>query len=308
MVNANYSCSMDRNTNKDIINALNEKYINLSDTQCKLDKIYKIDSGILNTINSATPINVNNDILVEVEFIMEMVNYDSISGCYINVVTMTASDEKFNFKNTVIFSNKNSIPYRYSGTNGYLNGLPLKVAVDSDVYNEFYIVGRGEDGACRKGADLNSYLYFYDKPILFNQNYSYSCSLSGDIGETILYKKLDSIDKIAKYGNSNYNKLNDQSLWINVNKDKLKPDNSLRKIKMNIYLGTRKIGVHSYKYIYKVILKSIKNTKEGTLSLDINYYDLDKKQDFKEKPRIPEFIPSMPADLLDPLIYSKVDK
>ena len=100
-------------------------------------KIYKIDSGILNTINSNTPINVNNDILVEVEFIMEMVNYDSISGCYINVVTMTASDEKFNFKNTVIFSNKNSIPYRYSGTNGYLNGLPLKVAVSSNVYNEF---------------------------------------------------------------------------------------------------------------------------------------------------------------------------
>ena len=76
---------------------------------------------------------------------------------------------------------------------------------------------------------------------------------------------------------------------------------------MNIYLGTRKIGVHSYKYIYKVILKSIENNK-NTLSLDINYYDLDKKQEFEEKPRIPEFIPSMPADLLDPLIYSKVDK
>ena len=114
------------------------------------------------------------------------------------------------------------------------------------------------------------------------------------------------INKIAKYGNSHYSKLDDQSLWINVNKDKLSEDNAL--IKMNIYLGTRKIGVHSYKYIYKVILKSIKNTKEGTLSLDINYYDLDKKQEFEEKPRIPEFIPSMPADLLDPLIYSKVDK
>jgi len=308
MVNANYSCSMDRNTNKDIINALNEKYINLSDTQCKLDKIYKIDSGILNTINSNTPINVNNDILVEVEFIMEMVNYDSISGCYINVVTMTASDEKFNFKNTVIFSNKNSIPYRYSGTNGYLNGLPLKVAVGSNVYNEFYIVGRDKDGNCRVDEDINNYLYFYDKPILFNQNYSYSCSLNGkNIGQTTLFQRLKKIKKIAKYGNSHYSKLDDQSLWINVNKDKLSEDNAL--IKMNIYLGTRKIGVHSYKYIYKVILKSIKkNTKEDTLSLDINYYDLDKKQDFEEKPRIPEFIPSMPADLLDPLIYSKVDK
>ena len=308
MVNANYSCLMDKTTNtyQNIIIALSQNSINLSDTQCTLNKIYKIENGILNFKNSPdTPIT--NNIVVEVEFIIQMVNYDNIINCSINAVTKSSNDDKFNFKNTVIFSNINSIPYRYSGTNGYLNGLPLKVAVDSDVYNEFYIVGRGEDGACRKGADLNSYLYFYDKPILFNQNYSYSCSLSGDIGETILYKKLDSIDKIAKYGNSNYNKLNDQSLWINVNKDKLKPDNSLRKIKMNIYLGTRKIGVHSYKYIYKVIIKSIK-TKEGTLSLDINYYDLDKKQEFKEKPRIPEFIPSMPADLLDPLIYSKVDK
>ena len=312
MVSVNYSCSMDKTTNQNIItNVLNQNSINLSDTQCTLDKIYKIDNEGILDFTKSTDTRITDNILVEVEFIIQMVNYDSISDCSINVVTMPANDNnKINFKNTVIFSNKNSIPYRYSGTNGYLNGLPLKVFDGSHVFNEFYIVGRKANGDCRVDEvdeDLNNYLYFYDKPILFNQNYSYSCSLNGkNIRQTTLFQRLKKINKIAKYGNSHYSKLDDQSLWINVNKDKLSEDNAL--IKMNIYLGTRKIGVHSYKYIYKVILKSIKNTKEGTLSLDINYYDLDKKQDFKEKPRIPEFIPSMPADLLDPLIYSKVDK
>ena len=77
---------------------------------------------------------------------------------------------------------------------------------------------------------------------------------------------------------------------------------------MNVYLGTRKVGINSYKYIYYVTLKNNNSTKKDILSLNINYYDLDKKQEYETKPEIPAFIPSMPADLLDPLIYSKVDK
>ena len=77
---------------------------------------------------------------------------------------------------------------------------------------------------------------------------------------------------------------------------------------MNIYLGTKKIGIHSYKYIYKVILKSIEREKQDELTLDINFYDLDRKLEYEQTPDIPAFIPSMPADLLDPIIYSQVDK
>ena len=183
----------------------------------------------------------------------------------------------------------------------------LTVNIGSDVFNEFYIVGRDNDGNCRDDPNLNNYLYFSDKPILFNQNYSYSCNLNTkNIGDTTLFQKLKAINKIAKYGNSHYSKLEDENFWLKINNERLSASNAL--IKMNIYLGTRKIGIHSYKYIYKVILKSIESSKNNTLSLDINFYDLDKKQDFKEKPRTPQFIPSMPADLLDPLIYSKVDK
>ena len=156
-------------------------------------------------------------------------------------------------------------------------------------------------------------LYFYDKPILFNQNYSYSCSLNissiSSLSEMTLIKKLDEINKVARYGNSNYKKINNETLWRNIDKSGLNESNTNNTlVKMNIYLGTRKIGIYSYKYIYKVILKNVYQSKNDTLTLDINFYDLDKKQDYQEIPELPAFIPSMPGDLLDPLIYSNVDK
>ena len=308
MVSANYSCSMDRSKNGLIRNVLNKDSIILDKTQCKLERIYKISNGLLTSENSSDTNIGNTDIIMEVEFIIQMINYDSINHCSINVVTMPANNHtNYNFKNTVIFSKEQKIPYRYSGTNGYLNSFPLKVNIGDSVFNEFYIVGRDNAGNCRDDPNLNNYLYFSDKPILFNQNYSYSCNLNTkNIGDTTLFQKLKAINKIAKYGNSHYSKLEDENFWLKINNERLSASNAL--IKMNIYLGTRKIGIHSYKYIYKVILKSIENSKNNTLSLDINFYDLDKKQDFQEKPTTPQFIPSMPADLLDPLIYSKVDK
>ena len=317
MVSANYSCSMEKTNIETITKAIKNSFIYLEKTNCTLDKLYKIDNdGLLNFENENNNDVATNEYIVEVEFIIQMNNYDSINHCSINAVKMNNDNlgDKINFKNTVIFTNRLnmlSVPYRYSGTNGYLNGLPLKVYNGTRVFNEFYIVGRYNDGNCRTDDYLYNYLYFSDKPILFNQNYSYSCNLNGNsLSSTTLFKKLDKIDKIAKYGNSHYNKIDDESLWLRINKngfDRNNAENTI--IKMNIYLGTRKIGIHSFKYIYKVILKNIKNKRNtDKLFLDINYYDLDKKQDFQEKPTTPQFIPSMPADLLDPLIYSKVDK
>ena len=162
-------------------------------------------------------------------------------------------------------------------------------------------------------TNIFHYLYNYDKPVLFNQNYSYSCSLNKtettSIENTTLYKKLLKIDKIAKFGNSRIKNINNEKYWLKVDKSGLNAsniDNTL--IKMNVYLGTKKIGIHSYKYIYKVILKSIEREKQDELTLDINFYDLDRKLEYEQTPDIPAFIPSMPPDLLDPLIYSNVDK
>ena len=285
LINENYSCYMDESKNDKIKDAIN--------------------NGINIKIS-------NEDRIFEVEFIIQAKNYDDFGNCSINVVKAKKTNEiKYIFKNSVIFSKTGNILYKYSGTNGYLNGYPLKISIENFVFNEFYLIGRKENGICRTDDNIYNYLYNYDKPILFNQNYSYSCSLTEatQIENTTLYKKLLKIDKIAKFGNSRIKNINNEKYWLKVDKSGLNASNITNTlIKMNIYLGTKKIGIHSYKYIYKVILKSIEREKQDELTLDINFYDLDRKLEYEQTPDIPAFIPSMPPDLLDPLIYSNVDK
>ena len=317
LINENYSCYMNESKNDKIKDAINNG-INITiqniNVTCKLNKIYSIEEGILNI----TPLDEdkisNEDRIFEVEFIIQAKNYDDFGNCSINVVKAKKTNEiKYIFKNSVIFSKTGNILYKYSGTNGYLNGYPLKISIENFVFNEFYLIGRKENGICRTDDNIYNYLYNYDKPILFNQNYSYSCSLNKteatQIENTTLYKKLLKIDKIAKFGNSRIKNINNEKYWLKVDKSGLNASNiNNTLIKMNVYLGTKKIGIHSYKYIYKVILKSIEREKQDELTLDINFYDLDRKLEYEQTPDIPAFIPSMPPDLLDPLIYSNVDK
>ena len=316
MINVNYSCSMPQEENKNIIKALNNVNIEIGvNIFCPIENIYRIKNGLLSFESDKNKFIYDNETVTEVEFCIELYNYDDIKNCSVNAVTMTTDNNKNNsiFKNSVIFTQNLNVPYRYSGVNGYLNNMPLKIFNGDYVFNEFYIVGRDENGLCRNDNNLYDYLYFYDKPILFNQNYSYSCSLNissiSSLSEMTLIKKLEKINKVARYGNSNYKKINNETLWRNIDKSGLNTSNTNNTlVKMNIYLGTRKIGIYSYKYIYKVILKNVYQSKNDTLTLDINFYDLDKKQDYQETPELPAFIPSMPGDLLDPLIYSNVDK
>ena len=316
--NANYSCSMKQESNDKIRDGINSNNITILDnTNCKPNNIYCMKEGLISFNHIQDNKNINeNDTILEVEFIITMNSYDRIDNCYINIVKTDEINKTENhpvtFKNSVIFSNNGKASYRYSGSNGYLNGFPLKIANKSFVFNEFYITGKNNNGECRLDNNSYDYLYYSDKAILFNQNYSYSCHFNKSsvtsLGNTTLFKKLKDIYKIAKYGNSHYSKINDPSYWLEINNTGLNETNiNNTSIKMNIYLGTRKIGINSYKYIYKVILKNVPG-KNDTLSLKINYFDLDLKQDFEIKPEIPAFIPSMIADLLDPLIYSKVEK
>ena len=318
-VNANYTCLMDKNTSEIIRTTIRNNSIDIKDSnnkKCTLANVYQVKDGIISKVDPTINDTETTETILEIEFIISMENYDDVSNCLINLVKTQldlTDNPNFIFKNSVIFSRNGKIPYRYSGTNGYLNGYPLKIANNVNISNEYYIIGRDQHGNCRTDNNTYDYLYYSDKPILFNQNFSYSCNLSDNhlLEETTLFKKINNIKKIAKYGDSKIKKLNDTNYWLNVDKTGLNTnnnDNTL--IKMNIYLGTKKIGIHSFKYIYKVIIKNIeRNDKnKNTLSLDINYYDLDKKQEFEIIPDFPAFIPSMPGDLLDPLIYFEVDK
>ena len=314
--NANFTCSMNSELNTEIRSAINGNNIRINGKQCTRNNVYNLQDRLLN-YNRESNIDLgNDDYIVEIEFIIQMTNYDASDlTCSINLIktTITAiNGNKIQFKNSVIFSNNDKVPYRYSGTNGYLNGYPLKILSEREnlIFNEYYIAGRDRSGNCRTTTDddINNYLYYDDKPFLFNQDYIYSCILGGNSFEqTILYQRLINIKRIAKYGDVNYKQITDDNYGISVTNNINLESTGNTHIKMNIYLGTKKIGVHSFKYIYKVILKNIKG-EEGTLTLDIKYIDLDKTSEHEEKPNYPTFIPSMPADLLDPIIYSQVDK
>ena len=314
----NYSCLMNQD------NSINYNYfsnVKINGFQCKVDNDgrYYIDNGLLKKNE-----NTNNLIVRQVEFILNIDDKSSdINNCIINLVEFEIPNSitTFTFKNTVVFTKDNNIPYRYSGNIGYLNGYPLKIYIESEnkVYNDFYIVGRDSNGDCRTGDDILNYLFSSDKPLLFNEDYTYSCKLdeNGYVESTILYKKLDAIKKIAKYGSSDYNNIKDNDDWIDItnNLKNLVVDKNVL-INMNIYYGTyKKKGFYSHKYIYRTTLDIKKetdcdNNNKCNIKLEIKFYSDDESNDtrYKKIPDRPFFIPNIPDDLLDPFINPDVDK
>jgi hypothetical protein len=317
----NYSCLMNKDKNPLKANSF-EKEIKIKDTVCKIYKEYKIVDKLLSEITK----DLNNNLFVlQVEFILIINPVKSdIGQCYINLVVCQDSEigSTFTFKNSVIFANNENepyTPYTYSGNIGYLNGYPLKIYFKDKVYNDFYIVGRDKDGYCRTGEDLLSYLYFSDKPLLFNEDYTYSCKLSPtniSVKDTILYKKIIGITKIAKYGSSDYSNIDNED-WIAVNTDNVKSitveNNKHYVIKMNIKFKTeQKKGFYSHKYINDISFSIDKPScdEDCLVKLEIKFFGDDESNDtkYKKKPDIPFFIPNIPDDILDPFINPDVDK
>ena len=316
----NYSCLM----NKD--NSIKYNYfdkVEINGFQCKVDndgRYYIDDNGLLKKSE-----NTNNLILRQVEFILNIDDKSSdINNCIINVVEYEIPNRitTFTFKNTVVFTKDNNIPYRYSGNIGYLNGYPLKIYIKSKnkVYNDFYIVGRESNGNCRTNGDILDYLFFSDKPLLFNQDYTYSCILQDNtkLKDTILYQKLNNIEFVAKYGSSDYNKVDGNEDWIKVIKTHFEESfvNEHKKynIEMNIKFKTdKKKGFYSHRYINDVSIIINKEQEECTTcvaKLEIKFSGDDESNDsrYKNIPDTPFFIPNIPDDILDPFINPDVDK
>ena len=305
--------------------------LKIKDTVCEIYKEYKVKDKLLSEIGK----NFSNNLFVlQVEFILIInpVNSD-FKKCFINLVVQEDEvndkiGDNYIFKNSVTFTNNENepyIPYTYSGNIGYLNGYPLKIYIENEkkVFNDFYIIGRDKNGNCRQGNDLLSYLYFSDKPLLFNEDYTYSCILSSttttSLTETVLYKKIIGITRIAKYGSSDYKNVDSED-WIIVNTDNVKSitheDNKNYIITMNIKFKTdQKKGFYSHKYIDDVSFKVDKPDKpdcngDCLVKLEIKFSGDDETNDtrYKKIPDIPFFIPNIPDDILDPLINPDVDK
>ena len=324
----NYSCLMDKN------NAINYNYfkkIKINGHQCVKDdrdgRYFIDDDGLLKN-------NKDKDdlIVLQIEFILNINDKSSdIDNCNINVIEYNKNKipeniKTFTFKNTVVFIKDNKIPYRYSGNIGYLNGYPLKIYIKSEdkVYNDFYIVGRKNDSSCRKvdEGEILDYLFFSDKPLLFNEDYTYSCNLPENtaLENTILYKKLNNIEFVAKYGSSDYNKVDGNEDWIKVTKTNfdgsfVNVPNKNYNIEMNIkFKKKKKKGFYSHRYINEVSIRAIQ--KDCSVStncyakLEIKFSGDDETNDSKYKkiPDRPFFIPNIPDDILDPFINPNVDK
>jgi hypothetical protein len=318
--------------NKD--NSINYNYfdkVKINGHQCTIDKDgrYFIDSDGFLKKNE----NHNDLIVMQVEFVLRIDDKSSnIAECIINMVEydkskISDSIKTFTFKNSVVFTKDNNIPYRYSGNIGYLNGYPLKIYIQdkNKVYNEFYIIGRKNDGYCRKkevGSDILEYLFFSDKPLLFNEDYTYSCKLPANtnLKDTILYQKLNNIEFVAKYGSSDYNKVEGNEDWIKVTKTNFEDSfadvsNKNFNIEMNIKFKTdKKKGFYSHKYINDVSIRGAEqsncNNGDCLVKLEIKFSGDDETNDtrYKKIPDRPFFIPNIPDDILDPLINPDVDK
>jgi len=328
----NYSCLMNKEKSPLKGNSFGND-IKIKDVVCEIYKEYKVKDKLLSENGEDFSENL---FVLQVEFILKInpVNSD-FEKCFINLVVCEDSEigNTFTFKNSVIFTNNGNepyIPYTYSGNIGYLNGSPLKVYIKSKnmVYNDFYIVGRKNDGKCRKeneasDGDILDYLFFSDRPLLFNEDYTYSCILPENtaLKNTILYQKLYNIEFVAKYGSSDYNKVDGNEDWIKVTKINFEDSftevsNKIFNIEMNIKFKTdKKKGFYSHRYINELSIKIIEpqecsNTNNCYAKLEIKFSGDDESNDsrYKNIPDRPFFIPNIPDDILDPFINPDVDK
>ena len=271
----------------------------------------------------------SSSIVLEIEFILKMKNNGiDVESCKYNRVILNVPSPIYNFtfKNSVKFTNDANfnIPYRYSGNVGYLNNLPLKVYFKykgrNHTSNEFIIVGKNSSNGCRINKnnedDLLKYLYNVDKPLLFGEEYSYYCNYGGSaIKDTTLYQKIQSIEKIGKYGSSRYTSKSTD--WVDVNNDisKCSKINDDEPPEDNTII-TLEIDVANI-YVKNNIFKTISNAnlicehedkKEKMLGFKVKYNYNKKENPFTKEPNKPAFVPRLPSDLLDPLKTSDVTK
>jgi len=328
----NYSCVMKKSENIQVKYFKNNK-IKLKNTDCEINKKgYQVKDKLLSDLEEdINAVQTYDELYVlEVEFILRNNPENSNFGsCIINLVVWNENiDDTYIFKNSVIFTNNEKdpyVPYRYSGNIGYLNGYPLKISVYSNkreltAYNDFYIIGKNSEGTCR--TDINKifdYLYFSDKPILFNEDYTYSCKISNDdsLEDTTLYQKIKIIEYVAKYGSSDYNKIEGNEDWIKVSKTNFENTYDKKKnynIEMNIkYKTDKQKGFYSHKIISEVSIKVNKKDECDNncyVRLEIKYTGDEESNESKynKVPDIPFFIPDIPDDILDPFINPDVDK
>ena len=249
------------------------------------------------------------------------------------------NDDKIQFLFTFSLNfytiNENNNYFMFSGNPGYLPNYPLLILNDDNTFYKYGYVMVGKDiyGNCQQFLDedqLESYIYGYDSPILFGQNYNYICSFyykknitDNNFNEVDYFTNLTlvikafNIKEIAAYGNYN-NEI--RIPVINTKLEKIFKNNKFedcdscskdfcfpRKITLNIYVGKKEnyYIVVNAKYVLDYYCSELDNEKEYNLvfSVNYNYIENGNREDnilFK-KPDLPTILPKLPKDLMDPI-------
>ena len=328
----------------------------------KLPFYYNLNSNILSKKINETPKCDQNEYPVEINFNIITENQQSIKDVQIesifNKIDNNSNQKKIQFlltysvnfyndnnndnnnnenNNNNNENNNNNIYFMFSGNPGYLTNYPLLILIDD---NKFYkygyvMIGKDTDGYCLNDDDddLESYIYGYDSPILFGQDYNYICSFYyQNITEynnnkveyfknLKLAKKAYNIQKIAKYGNYYNEKIiqieeNDLKTIFDIeNKDNFSEYYSCsnnefsfpRKITLNIYVGKEENYYIVVKAKYDVDFFCFKEEEdiENNLEFSVkyNYIENGNKEDniLYKKPDLPTILPKLPKDLMDPI-------
>ena len=220
--------------------------------------------------------------IVEIEFIIKINEEKQVieKVTYNAIYTDTSDHHDIIFNVRFITQDETGFPI--SGRGGYKLGEPLIILSDNNELNYygFYI-------SCNSGQE-NVYDIVNDKPILFGEDFIYSCNDENDLN----LEKINLISAIGIYGNS-YDVSSDYiGLDRSTNFNSQETNYILR-----IYVDN--VGPSSYPR-YRVI-KAILDSNNESLKryFQVKYYFLKNGINVKNKGSV---LPKMPKDLIQPFI------
>ena len=226
--------------------------------------------------------------IVEIEFIIRINEENQVieSVSYNGIYKENQNDNNDIIFNVRFIGNDEKEGFLISGRGGYKLGEPLIILSDNNELNYygFYI----------KCVPDRLYDILNDKPILFGEDFIYSCPNDPNADDSDLnLTKINSISAIGIYGNS-YDNSNDY-----IALDKSSNFNPLDKnYILRIYVDN--VGPSSYpRYrVIKAILNS-NNNESFTPYFQVKYYFLKNGINVKNKGSV---LPKMPKDLIQPFI------
>ena len=252
------------------------------------------------TRNINEEINIPNDenYIFEIDFLIYVDKYNQIIQNEYSSYNLIVYNNDYNDKSNVIFNvrfkDDRAEGDLQSGRIGYSIGQPLIVKRNNIIYQYGYPI-RTPTINCLLTS--NQFELNYEKPILFGENFYYSCKFDNIsyIQDTYIFDKIRELINdvnINIYGSTHH------TVWTNIiTNDEL--NNTLPNFyKINFYVDS--IGP-SNGPIYRInhIELNVNYTNDFFISLEIEYIFLKSAKNYKTSGSV---LPKMPHDIIQPFV------